>query len=152
MSDSGSSSGLDYDVDIKETVQEALELCVKNNASKFADSMITATTDPGLVVEGAGPISLPLSPDMARTLIDICNKAPFGKGESTLIDKKVRDTWELDASKVGFTNPLWDSFLKKTVRSISSTLGVDLKSVQPKAELHKLLIYEKGSHFLLHVE
>ena len=73
-------------------------MCVKNNASKFADSMITATIDPRLVVEGAGLISLPLSPEMARTLIGICNQAPFGKGESTLVDKEVRDTWELDAS------------------------------------------------------
>ncbi|KAF8596409.1 hypothetical protein BDV93DRAFT_480289 [Ceratobasidium sp. AG-I] len=152
MSDSESGSEPDYEVDIKENIQDALNLCFRHIASKFADSIITTTVDPGLIVEGAGLISLPLSPDTARSLIEICNQAPFGKGDSTIVDKQVRDTWELDASKVGFTNPLWADFLQKTTRNISSNLGVDLEVVQPKAELHKLLIYEKGSHFLPHVD
>ncbi len=32
-----------------------------------------------------------------------CSQAPFGKGEHTLVDKKVRDTWEMDADQVDET-------------------------------------------------
>ncbi len=36
-----------------------------------------------------------------------CAQAPFGKGERTVVDKTVRDTWEIDASKVRTASVLW---------------------------------------------
>lgn len=61
--------------------------------------------NPGLVVDGVGAIKLPLAIDgnddaHAKSLISACVQAPFGKGERLVLDKEVRDTWQVDASQV----------------------------------------------------
>ncbi|KZS90663.1 hypothetical protein SISNIDRAFT_391255, partial [Sistotremastrum niveocremeum HHB9708] len=103
---------------------------------------------PGLNIAGLGRVPIPLTERGARDLIDVCDLAPFGKGESTVVDKSVRDTWELAADKVSFHNPRWHSWVESTViPEISERLGVTSTA---RFELYKLLIYEKGSHFLPH--
>lgn len=76
-------------------VQTALQLCLEQKASKFAYAILTTTPDPGLDIEGVGPVGLLLSPEIAPILIKVCSQAPFGKGSSTLVDRQVRDTWEV---------------------------------------------------------
>ncbi|KAF8596407.1 hypothetical protein BDV93DRAFT_610899 [Ceratobasidium sp. AG-I] len=127
--------------DFKEVVEDALKLCLRQKTSKFTYAMLTTTPDPGLEIEGLGPVEFPLSPEKAPNLIGVCNQAPFGKGDVTMVDKQVH-----------FSSPEWDSFLERTTKTMSSALGVDLETVQPKAELHKLLVYGQGSHFLPHVD
>ncbi len=39
---------------------------------------------------GAGPLTFPLKPSIARQIVDICEPAPFGRGRKTLVDEKVR--------------------------------------------------------------
>ena len=58
--------------------------------------------NPGLnlLVNGIGRIGLPLSEREAKVIISGCKQAPFGKGERTVVDTSVRDTWEMDASQV----------------------------------------------------
>ncbi|KZS90670.1 hypothetical protein SISNIDRAFT_415181, partial [Sistotremastrum niveocremeum HHB9708] len=103
---------------------------------------------PGLRVAGLGSVALPLTKKSAQNLIKVCEQAPFGKGERTIVDKSVRDTWELAPEKVSFDNRHWTSWLNNTmIPQISQSLGV---SSTPRCELYKLLVYEKGSHFLPH--
>lgn len=40
-------------------------------------------------------IGLPLSKVDAQKIIDASHQAPFGRGTETLVDKAVRNTWEL---------------------------------------------------------
>ena len=47
-------------------------------------------------------LGLPLNPREAQVLKSRCKLAPFGKGERTIIDRHVRDTWEMDGSMVSF--------------------------------------------------
>ncbi|KZS90666.1 hypothetical protein SISNIDRAFT_415161, partial [Sistotremastrum niveocremeum HHB9708] len=103
---------------------------------------------PGLNIAGFGPLPLPLTERDAKALIDVCELAPFGKAERTIVDKQVRDTWEIDAAKVTFQNPHWEPWFKTVViPQISQSLGVASIS---NWELYKLLLYEEGSHFLPH--
>jgi len=53
-------------------------------------------------IDDFGPLGLPLSPREAKCLIGLCTQAPFGKNERTIVDKEVRDTWELSPDKVRF--------------------------------------------------
>jgi hypothetical protein len=53
-----------------------------------------------LEVRGVGPIALPVSVMQAKQLCSIGRPARFGKGEHTLLDAKVRDTWEIPRSRV----------------------------------------------------
>ncbi|KAG6824174.1 hypothetical protein H0H93_002480, partial [Arthromyces matolae] len=68
-------------------------------------------------------------------------------GSQTLVDSKVRDTWEIEPSKVKFENPAWTRFIQDYVLpTVWQALGVAPANVAPKCELYKLLLYEPGSH------
>ncbi|KAL1723987.1 hypothetical protein EV715DRAFT_245605 [Schizophyllum commune] len=103
---------------------------------------------PGLniLANDIGPIGLPLNEREANVVKSGCKQAPFGKGERTVVDKSVRDTWEMDASMVQFNNPAWDDYVKRALKDVCDALGVDMKVSKPHCELYKLLLYETGSH------
>lgn len=88
---------------------------------------------------------MPLSQPEAKRIITKCRQAPFGKGERTVVDKEVRDTWEIDSANVHFDNPLWANFMTRVVRETCETLGVNYDASRPQCELYKLLVYETGS-------
>ena len=48
-----------------------------------------------LDVEGIGRVGLPLSAAQAKELCGLGRPARFGRGERTLTDRRVRDTWEV---------------------------------------------------------
>ncbi|KII94746.1 hypothetical protein PLICRDRAFT_96854, partial [Plicaturopsis crispa FD-325 SS-3] len=106
--------------------------------------------NPFLRVEGLGDVGLPLSTRDAQAIIVHSKHAPFGKGERTVVDTTIRDTWEIDASQVHIDNPAWNTWMESVVREVCGTLGVDCKSSKPRFEPYKLLLYETGSHFLPH--
>jgi hypothetical protein len=59
------------------------------------DFYTTGTTEifaPHLEVAGVGPIALPLLPVQAQQLIAVAERAPYGRGEATLVDTAVRRT------------------------------------------------------------
>ncbi|KAL1723986.1 hypothetical protein EV715DRAFT_286048 [Schizophyllum commune] len=105
-----------------------------------------------LLANDIGPVGLPLNEREARVVKSGCKQAPFGKGERTVVDKSVRDTWEMDASLVHFNNAAWDDFMQRVLKDVCTTLGVNMAVSNPRCELYKLLLYETGSHFLPHVD
>lgn len=58
--------------------------------------------NPGLFLlpNDIGGVGLPLSKRDAEAVKSGCRQAPFGKGERTVVDTTVRDTWEMDANQV----------------------------------------------------
>jgi hypothetical protein len=101
---------------------------------------------PGLTIKNLGQIPLPLQPSDAKRLIGVATQAPFGHGERTVIDKSVRDTWEIEARDIKFANPLWSSWFKTEVLpKVYAELGLAKYQEPPTCELYKLLLYEKGS-------
>lgn len=105
--------------------------------------------NPAISVSGLGTLGLPLSPTEAVRLRAVCNQAAFGKGERTVVDKEVRDTWELEPEKIQFNNPAWDRWFKKSVLTkVCADLGVPTDPM-PRAELYKMLLYETGSQYVL---
>ncbi|KAL0565075.1 hypothetical protein V5O48_016954, partial [Marasmius crinis-equi] len=108
--------------------------------------------NPCLSLEGLGMVGLPLSQREARVVIENSIQAPFGQGERTVVDREVRDTWEMDASKVQFKQAGWKPFMARVVSEVCESLGVNLQASKPRCELYKLLVYETGSHFLPHVD
>ena len=61
--------------------------------------------NPGMRVDGpvGTVLGLPLDSVSAERPKTCCTLAPFGKGTRTVVDRTVRDTWEVDASQVRFT-------------------------------------------------
>ncbi|KAI4233146.1 MAG: hypothetical protein LQ349_004580, partial [Xanthoria aureola] len=113
---------------------------------------LPSAPNPGLVVHGLGSIALPLFEREARRLKQACHRAPFGRGSETLVDTKVRDTWELNADQFVLRSHAWQATLDNTLRRVAQALGVAGGSTAIRAELYKLLLYDKGAFFDSHTD
>jgi hypothetical protein len=102
---------------------------------------------PNLEVDGVGRISLPLLPMQAEQLIAVAVRAPYGRGEETVVDTKVRRTWQIDADRIHIGGRHWMHTLDAIVAKAAAGLGV---AGPVSAELYKLLIYDAGSFFVEH--
>jgi predicted 2-oxoglutarate/Fe(II)-dependent dioxygenase YbiX len=102
---------------------------------------------PRIEIKGVGTIALPLLPAQARQLIKAATRAPYGRGPDTVVDTKVRRTWQIEAERISIDGKHWSRTLGDIVTRAAEGLGV----VEPVvAELYKLLVYDKGSFFVGH--
>jgi hypothetical protein len=116
-------------------------------SAKFVVDGALPVADPGLVVEGIGPVPVPLRRRAAKALIAACHVAPFGKGTETLVDERVRKTFELDPAKFRLGED-WTSAIAAATRTTADALGLPADRLE--ARLYKLLVYEKGGFFRPH--
>lgn len=114
------------------------------------DFYVTGTNEifaPKLEVTGVGRISLPLMPAQAEALVAVAERAPYGRGEQTLVDTDVRRTWQISADLVHIGGRHWEGSLATIVARCAAGLGV----AEPvSAELYKMLVYDTGSFFVGH--
>src|SRR5215469_7328478 len=97
------------------------------------------------MVAGAGPISFPVKAPQAKRMIASARPARFGRGQQTLMDLSVRDTWEITPDQVTLTGLNWDAILAE----VRDELGLPARA-RLRAEPHALLVYGKGQFFLPH--
>ena len=106
---------------------------------------------PALKINGVEDyVGLPVGKLQAKAIIAVCAQAPFGRGQETIVDTTVRNTWELDPSQFTITNPQWNSHLENLATVVKKELGCDPK-LSVKCELYKFLLYEQGSFFKVNV-
>jgi hypothetical protein len=103
---------------------------------------------PGLEVAGLGPVGLPLTTAQVPDLKNHCRQAPYGKGEETIVDTRVRRVWQLEPDKFALTNSDWQRYLSTTVEAVQRELGLEQQKLE--SHLYNLLLYEPGSFFLPH--
>src|ERR1700680_127604 len=100
---------------------------------------------PRIEVTGVGPVALPLLPTQAQELIAVAERAPYGRGPDTVGDTKGGRTRQIEAHKVRIGGKHWPRTLATILERVGEGLGV----VDPiKAELYKLLVYDRGSFFV----
>jgi len=116
-------------------------------SAKFVVDGALPVADPGLVVEGIGRVPVPLRRGAAKALVAACHVAPYGKGTETLVDERVRKTFELDPAKFRLGEE-WTSAIAAATRTTADALGLPADRLE--AKLYKLLVYEKGGFFLPH--
>ncbi|ABW16450.1 2OG-Fe(II) oxygenase [Parafrankia sp. EAN1pec] len=113
----------------------------------FSVELTASTDDLSLEVEGIGPVTFPVPYAQARKLLGLGQPARFGRGEETLIDPGVRDTWEIPKNLVHAT---WDDdALNVILTTAKDELGLPI-AAELTADLHSLLVYEPGQFFLAH--
>jgi predicted 2-oxoglutarate/Fe(II)-dependent dioxygenase YbiX len=113
----------------------------------FSVEVRAGTGDLSLVVEGFGQVKFPVTPAKARKLLGLGEPARFGRGEETLTDPNVRDTWEIPKHLV---RAEWnDAALKVILATVKEELGLP-NAAELTADLHSLLVYETNQHFLAH--
>jgi hypothetical protein len=99
-------------------------------------------------VKDVGDVLLPLQEAQARQMIEKARLAPFGKGTETIVDTSVRNTWELSPDQFELGSEFNDQ-----LDLIRAKVRVDLGiRTNIRAELYKMLIYEKGAMFKPHKE
>lgn len=98
-----------------------------------------------LTIKECGSLKFPLSSREIKKLIKVAQPAKFGWRNKTLLDKKVRDAWEISQKQIKITNP-WNKTLNKVIDGLKSDLGLPQTAVL-KASLHNLLIYQPGQFF-----
>jgi hypothetical protein len=70
---------------------------------------------PRIEVEGVGLIALPLLAAQAKRLIKMATRAPYGRGAETVVDTKVRRTWQIEASRIAIGGKHWAQMLARIV-------------------------------------
>ena len=103
---------------------------------------------PRLEVEGAGALSFPVPEAQVRALIEVAERAPYGKGSETLLDRSVRDCWQIDPERMRLSGAAWPETFAKILDSAAAGLGCPADRLD--AQLYKLLIYEPGGFFSAH--
>ena len=115
----------------------------------FASREIAAPTDLSIEVKDVGKIRFPVSPSTARKLRRAGRQAGYGWRDKTLVDKSVRDTWEIARSKVKIDQRKWKKTLEPELEKIKHKLGLPAEG-KLVARLHKMLVYETGQFFAPH--
>src|SRR5262249_18683661 len=102
-----------------------------------------------LEVRGVGPIALPVSVRQAKELCLMGRPAQFGKGEQTLLDAKVRDTWEIPKSRIKIDKRQWNATLRPVLDRLRADLGLPA-GCELTADFHSMLVYAPGQFFAPH--
>ena len=131
-------------------IKEDILSCLKDlkGSGKFVSIHTAKFTFPGLEVNGVGEIAYPINELQAKALIQVAQKAPYGKGNKTIVNSSVRSAWEIDADALTFNDERWTAFINKVLSQVKEDLG--LEDYMITANLYKLLVYEKGDFFLPH--
>ena len=114
----------------------------------FASSGAAEAHIPNLSVEGVGRISFPVPPFQAKQLVEKAERAPYGRGEETLVDTDVRNVWQIRPDDLLLGGKRWSETLDDIVADVARGLGAGHLDVS--AEIYKLLVYDEGSFFVSH--
>ncbi|WP_308369188.1 MULTISPECIES: 2OG-Fe(II) oxygenase [unclassified Streptomyces] len=118
-------------------------------AGAFSARLEAPAASLNLEVAGVGPVRLPLRAPQAKRLISVSRPALFGKGEETLDDTSVRDTWQISPDQLSLGDPSWSSLLSDALEHFRDALGLPA-ATRLWAEPHAMLVYGKGQFFLPH--
>ena len=115
----------------------------------FATRRTAAANDLAIEVTDVGAVRLPVTAAQAKALRFVARPAKYGHGEETLLDRRVRDTWEVPRSRVRIDQRRWNRTLLPMLDAIRTDLGLPDGS-RLRAELHSMLVYEPGQFFASH--
>jgi predicted 2-oxoglutarate/Fe(II)-dependent dioxygenase YbiX len=101
-----------------------------------------------LSVDSVGAVAFPVTAKIAKSLIVEAEPARYGLKDKTLLDRQVRDTWEIPKSRIQ-TNQAWEAQLYKSLQKIQKDLNLP-EDGKLTSDLHNLLIYMPGQFFKAH--
>jgi hypothetical protein len=103
---------------------------------------------PKVGVKGAGTLSFPVPEAQIADILRVADRAPYGRGQETIVDTSVRNVWQIAAGDVQISGKSWAQNLGTILSKVSAGLGCGNAGVS--AELYKLLVYDPGGFFLAH--
>jgi hypothetical protein len=100
------------------TEELAMILALVDRPGDFYAVGRTELLAPRIEVEGVGLIALPLLAAQAKRLIKVATRAPYGHGAETVVDAKVRRTWQIEASRIAIDGKHWAQTLASHRRAV----------------------------------
>lgn len=100
-------------------------------------------------VQGVGALDLPLAPRTVSRLRAVAQPSRYGLRDRTVYDTSVRDSREIARSRIRIDQPRWNATLLPLLDEIRAGFGL-AEGVVLKAELHNMLLYERGQFFKSH--
>ena len=124
-----SSIEIDYNRDLDDLAE--LLASVKRPGSFYASGSIE-TPMPRLEIEGVGTIAFPVLDHQAKAIVAQAERAPYGRGEATLVDTRVRRAWQIAPGKIrlggkGWENALDSVLIPEDSEELVQTAGVVLE-------------------------
>lgn len=107
------------------------------------------TAMPRVEIMGVGTLSFPLPGAQVRQIIQQASRAPFGRGEETILDESVRKVWQLLPGQVRLGGKSWGKTFAGLLAAVTDGLGCGAEA-NVSAELYKLLVYDAGGFFMPH--
>jgi hypothetical protein len=126
---------------------EALLADVKRAGDFFVQGSLDAPI-PRIEIDGVGVLSFPVPASQIEAVIKRAHRAPYGRGERTIVDTSVRNAWQLDAADVRIGGKGWDKAFHQIMSTVITGLGCSGMNVS--ATMYKLLVYETGGLFRPH--
>ena len=139
---------IDYDIEYADEQQLEKLLRSVDRPGGFCTHGRMFVPMPSLEVESVGVISFPVPDAQVRSLVDVAERAPYGKGTDTLIDTSVRDCWQIDTARIRLGGSVWTDTFRGILDTVAKGLGCPAGRLD--AKLYKLLIYEPGGFFSAH--
>lgn len=90
-----------------------------------------------------------MSRAQAELLCSVARPARYGRGERTLLDAEVRDTWEIPVRSVSLDEGRWSPTLERMLERVRGDLGLP-DGHRLRGELHSMLVYGPGQFFRRH--
>ena len=106
------------------------------------------TPMPRVEIDGVGVISFPIRDSQIQDIIKNAERAPYGRGDETILDTSVRNAWQLAPAHVRIGGKSWERSFQHILSAVTDGLGCT--GMKVSAEFYKLLIYEEGGFFLPH--
>jgi hypothetical protein len=131
----------------KLTRLESLLAGVKRAGDFFVHGSLDAPI-PRVEVDGVGVLSFPVPASQIEAVIKRAHRAPYGRGEHTIVDTSVRNAWQLDSADVRIGGKAWEKTFQQIMSTVIAGLGCSGMSVS--ATMYKLLVYETDGLFRPH--
>lgn len=118
-------------------------------SGSFATRRTSPLRDLAIEVRGVGELGLPVTAAQAKQLRLVARPARYGHGDQTILDRRVRDTWEIPRSRVQIDKRRWNRTLRPMLNAIRDDLGLP-SDCSLAAQMHSMLLYEPGQFFAAH--
>jgi len=115
------------------------------------DFFVSGTVEipmPRVEVKGAGTLSYPVPDVQIAAIVRRAERAPYGKGEKTIVDISVRNVWQIASGQVQIGGRSWGANFESILSKVKAGLGCGDAVIC--AEFYKLLVYDRGGFFLAH--
>ncbi|KAM9986127.1 hypothetical protein ACTFIZ_004406 [Dictyostelium cf. discoideum] len=125
------------------------DLKIESFGSYYSSGSIVSEFIRNIEVKKGPKLQFPVTNESIEKIIEKCEEAPFGKGEQTIVDTNVKKVWQMDPKLLKTPTVINKLVTEYILPKVCTDLGLTKKD-KVKANLYKLLVYNKGSFFLSH--